>query len=305
MRIFDLHSDTLRRCMDTGEALGENSGQLDLKRGNSLGEWVQTFACFLSSQEEGEEAFQRFLGMRKILMDALSAYPEQLELWSPDKEPTPNVCQAVLSIEGGQALAGKIDNVSLFRKMGVRFLTLVWNGDNELASGSVGGMNRGLTAFGEQCLYEMERCGIIVDISHLNDLGIADVFSIATRPVMATHSNLRSVQNHPRNLTEEQFSFLAAHGGLCGLNFYPAFVNGEADYAPEAFHRHLDRMLCLGGAHTVALGSDFDGADMPSFLKDVTGLYTLYSNVVEWYGEEVADQLFYRNAAEFTRRNLQ
>lgn len=300
--VFDLHCDTLSRCLETGEPLTENSGRLDLARGSRLGRWTQTFACFLSDQDRGEAAFQKFLAMRQLLLDSCAAHPEQITLWQPGSEPAPGVCAAVLAVEGGQALAGRLDYVERLARLGVRFLTLVWNGDNELASGAVGGLERGLTAFGEQCLYELERTGIVPDISHLNDLGIEDVFTLAKKPVIATHSNLRSVQDNPRNLTEEQFRYLVASGGLCGLNYHIPFVSGGDDYQPEALRRHLDRMLALGGERTVALGSDFDGAAMPSFLKDVLGLYRLYACVVEWYGEALAHRIFSQNAADFTAR---
>ncbi len=304
MRIFDLHCDTLCRCVGTGEKLLKNAGQLDLTRDIRTEGWVQTFACFVSNRQKGEEAVQAFEAMRRVLADTLEESPDKIALWQPGSQPQRGICSAVLAVEGGQALGGNIENVARMKELGVAFLTLVWNGDNELASGGVGGMDRGLTDFGKECLREMNRVGIVPDISHLNDKGIADVFACSGAPVMATHSNLRSVCGHPRNLTEEQFRFLVENGGVCGLNFYPAFINQESDYTPDDFRRHLDRMLSLGGEHTVALGSDFDGAEMPSFLKGVESLYILYGHVVEWYGEKVADQLFYQNAADFAARSL-
>ena len=175
---------------------------------------------------------------------------------------------------------------------------------NELGSGALGGKDRGLTPFGKECVRELERNRIIIDISHLNDRGVDDVFHIAERPVAATHSNLRSVCGSPRNLTDSQFKEIVRRGGICGVNFYPPFVNGEKDYSLDSLRRHLERMLKLGGEGTVALGSDFDGASMPSFLKGIESLYTLYSAVVEWFGTELADRLFYKNAVEFTAKNL-
>lgn len=298
MRLFDLHCDTLERCLSTGEPLERNSGQLDLERGTAGGyPWIQTFACFLDQNDHGEAALQKFLSMRQILMDAVE-HSSRLVLWDGG-EPRPGVCTAQLAVEGGQALAGRLENVERFAEWGVRILTLVWNGDNELGSGALDGQDRGLTPFGRACLRELERCGILADVSHLNDRGIADVFALAERPVLATHSNLRSIHGHPRNLTEEQFRHLVSEGGLCGLNYYPLFVNGGTDCTPEELRRHLERMLELGGENSVALGSDFDGAGMPSFLGGVEGVCTLYRHVVKWYGESLADRLFYQNAASF------
>ena len=302
MCIFDLHCDTLNRCLDEGESLLQNSGQLDLLRGNQYDGWVQVYACWLDSKYQGEEAFARFLRQRNILFDAVSLYPHRIVPYSGQIEK--GRCMALLSVEGGHALGGKIENIARMKQLGVAFFTLLWNGDNELGSGALKGQERGLTPFGKACLGELERNRIIIDISHLNDRGVEDVFSMAQRPVVATHSNLRSVCGSPRNLTDAQFKELVRRGGICGINFYPAFVNGEKDYSPEALRRHIERMLELGGEKTIALGSDFDGASMPSFIKGIESLYMLRKAVVEWLGAELADRLFYKNAAEFAARNL-
>ena len=304
-RVFDLHCDTLSRCLDTKELLFQNSGQLDGARiCGTNAPWVQTFACFIESGCRGEAAFQRFLSMQRLLCKTLESDPAHFALYSPGKEPKPAQCIAVLSVEGGTAIGGNICNIEAMADLGVRFFTLVWNGDNELAHGT-GGEEKGLTPFGKDCLKELLRVGIVPDISHLNDFGIDDVFSQTDAPVIATHSNLRAVCDHPRNLTDAQFKELVRRRGLCGLNFYPLFVTGEKHdpYAYDALRRHLDRMLFLGGERIVALGSDFDGALMPPCLSSAERLVTLYEAVVKWYGESLADRLFYGNAADFMQKH--
>lgn len=304
-RVFDLHCDTLSRCLDTKELLFQNSGQLDGARISGVNvPWVQTFACFIESECRGEAAFQRFLSMQRLLCKTLESDPAHFALYSPGKEPKPAQCTAVLSVEGGTAIGGDIRNIEVMASLGVRFFTLVWNGSNELAHG-IGGEEKGLTPFGRDCLKELLRVGIVPDISHLNDFGIDDVFSQTDAPVIATHSNLRAVCSHPRNLTDAQFKELVRRRGLCGLNFYPLFVTGEKHdpYAYDALRRHLDRMLFLGGERIVALGSDFDGALMPPCLSSAERLVTLYEAVVKWYGESLADRLFYGNAADFMQKH--
>lgn len=310
MDCFDLHCDTLNRCLETGEALEGNSGQLDLRRGiRPDGIWVQVFACWIDAGIRGPAAMERFRRQRQVLLQALERCPEQLRMFAPDAPPRPGMCTAILAVEGGQVLGGELANIPVLASLGVKFLTLTWNGENELGFGGAPAGEgpyapQGLTAFGRACIPELERCGILVDISHLSDAGVEGVLSCSTRPVVATHSLLRSVQAHPRNLTEAQFSELVRRKGLCGLNFYPAFVSGQTDYPPEALRRHLERMLELGGEDILALGSDFDGASMPSFLPGVESLYTLFGFVVKWMGETVARKLFYENAAAFAARNL-
>ena len=310
MDCFDLHCDTLNRCLEVGEELACNTGQLDLRRGiRPDGIWVQVFAGWIDAGIRGPAAMERFRQQRQVLVRALEQCPEQIGLFAPGVPLRPGVCTAILAVEGGQVLGGRLENIPLLASLGVKFFTLTWNGENELGFGGASAgetpyVPGGLTAFGKACIPELERCGILVDISHLSDAGVEDVLSRSTRPVVATHSLLRSIHPHSRNLTEAQFSELVRRNGLCGLNFYPAFVNGETDYPPEALRRHLERMLELGGEDAVALGSDFDGAAMPSFLSGVEGLYTLFGFVVKWVGEAVARKLFYENAAAFAARNL-
>lgn len=304
-RVFDLHCDTLSRCLDMKETLFQNSGQLDGARiCGTNAPWVQTFACFIESDCRGEAAFHRFLSMQRLFCKTLENDPAHFAPYSPENEPKSAQCTAVLSVEGGTAIGGSIRNIEVMADLGVRFFTLVWNGDNELAHG-IGGEEKGLTPFGKDCLKELLRVGIVPDISHLNDFGIDDVFSQTDAPVIATHSNLRAVCDHPRNLTDAQFKELVRRRGLCGINFYPLFVTGEKydSYAYDALRRHLDRMLSLGGEQIVALGSDFDGALMPHCLNSVERLVTLYESVVKWYGESLADRLFYGNAADFMQKH--
>ncbi len=303
MRIFDLHCDTLARCVDCGESIVKNSGHFDLERVNALDVfWVQTFACFIESDVVGEAAWKRFCEMESLLRSTLRRFPEKIMLYDPNGAQTPGICQAILSVEGGTVLGGDVSRVSELAERGVRMLTLVWNGENDLAGG-VGSKKR-LTALGRACLAQMREVQMLPDLSHMNDRSMDDVFSFDDGPVLCTHSNLRAVCGHPRNLTDAQFSEIVRRGGICGINLYPLFVNGENDCTEEDVHRHLDRMLSLGGLETVAVGTDFDGAVMPSFANSAQMLATLYESVVKWYDQTVAERLFYENAASFFKRTL-
>ena len=303
MRLFDLHCDTVTGCLNTGKSLAENDLQLDLKRGNQLGTWVQVFACWLDTCYVGEEAYQRFLEQRALLLGEIEKFPNAIELFQTGKEVNANQCSAVLAVEGGHVLGGKIEHVKDLKQQGVSFLTLVWNDDNELGSGPYGSA-KGLTTFGREVVAELEKQNIIIDISHLNEKGVADVFALATKPLVATHSNSRHVHEHKRNLDDTQLTYLIEYQGLCGINYYPAFVNGQEDCSLEDIKAHIEHILELGGEDILALGSDFDGAPMPSFLGGVDGLCTFYGNVVKWYGEKIADKLFYDNAKQFIDKNI-
>lgn len=305
IRWFDLHCDTLSACAANGKELYQNDFQIDLLRGTAMADggsgWTQVFACFLPDALSVNEAWELFLKQREVLLNAIKSYPEQISFGMN----TP--CRAILSVEGGRLIGHDMERIHTLSDMGVSFLTLVWNGENDIASGtSSDGSNNGLTSFGKEAVPVFEECGITVDISHLSDKGIDDVFSLSKKPVAATHSNSRAVCNVKRNLTDEHIRQLVKTNGLCGINYYPPFIkNGAADggdYEPSDMQRQIDHILSLGGENILALGSDFDGASMPSFIKDITGLYRLYSYVVEWYDKSVADKLFYQNATNFYQK---
>lgn len=293
---FDLHCDTLSACEANGLSLYENNLHIDIKRGTALaagpGCWSQVFACFLPDALSVDEAWALFLRQREVLLTALSLHPEQASTENS------TICKAILAIEGGRLIGNDHTKIKLLSKMGVRLLTLVWNGENDLARGaSSPGKMLGLTAFGKEAIPTLEDNGIIVDISHLSDKGVEDVFSIAKKPVVATHSNARSICNHARNLNDQQLTHLIKTNGLCGINFFPPFVKEDSnDYTLQELHAHIDHILSLGGEDILAIGSDFDGASMPSFIPDISGLYSLYSAVVGWYKKPVADKIFYKNA---------
>lgn len=303
MRLFDLHCDTITECLDKEKSLAKNDLQLDLTRGNQLGTWVQVFAFWLDTRFVGEEAYRRFLAQRAFLLGELERHPDLVTLYHTGAKVQENKCSALMSVEGGHVLGGKLERIALLKQLGISFLTLVWNGDNELGCGTGGG-DGGLTDFGRAAIAELERENIILDLSHLNQKGTEDVFRLAKKPLVATHSNSRFIWNHKRNLDDHQLQYLIENEGLCGFNYYPVFVNGEADCDLEAFKRHLDHLLVLGGEDILSLGSDFDGAAMPTFLKGIEALYMFYDSVVKWYGETIADKLFYENAKRFVDKNI-
>lgn len=299
MKIFDLHCDTVSACLANGKSLLENDLQLDLMRGKGFESWIQVFAFFVETKLGGsEDAYQHFLKQLSLFTRELEAHSDMLTLYEPNIATTPYKCNAILAIEGGHVLNSKLSRISELKKLGISILTLVWNGDNEIACG-IGGSDSGITEFGKAAIAELEKNSITVDISHLNEKGIEDVFNLAKKPIVATHSNARNVHDTPRNLYDYQLKYLIENNGLCGFNFYPPFVTGNEDYTLDDMKRHLDHILSLGGENILAIGSDFDGASMPTFLRDITGLYSLYNNVVEWYGNQIADKIFYDNGSGF------
>lgn len=303
MYIFDLHCDTLTACLNNYLSLIENKMQLDVTRGNGFDKWIQTFACFLDDSLQGAAAWSHFEKQRKLLIDTVAANGDKITIYNGKIEPKKGQCTALLAVEGGQVLGGNLNNVSRLKEMGVAFLTLTWNKENEIGCGSRGN-GGGLTTFGKQVIPEMERCNVIVDVSHLNEEGFSDVCELATKPIIATHSNARSVHEEGRNLRDQQLDYIIKCHGLCGINFYPAFVNGQEDCGYTDLRRHIDHIFTLGGEDIIALGSDFDGAPMPAMLNGVETLHAFYDEMLKWYDTSVVNKIFYQNAKNFMEKNV-
>ncbi|OQB25252.1 MAG: Membrane dipeptidase (Peptidase family M19) [Firmicutes bacterium ADurb.Bin182] len=176
-----------------------------------------------------------------------------------DFKPESGKIAAVLTVEGGEAINGNLSVLRMFYKLGVRAMSLTWNTVNELASPAVRRGHKGLTALGRKVVREMCRLGMAVDVSHLNDAGIDDVLSVASRPVFASHSNARRICDHPRSLSDRQIKAIAGNNGVMCVNFYHLQLCGRKTATIDDVIRHIDHFVQTGGIDCVGFGSDFDG----------------------------------------------
>ncbi len=177
----------------------------------------------------------------------------------------------VLGIENGIAIGNDLAHLRNFHRLGVRLMSIAWNHRNRLGDG-VGRPNarRGLTSFGRDTIREMERLGIIIDVSHLNERTFWQVAEAASGPIVATHSNAFSVCKSPRNLTDAQIKAIADRGGFVGLNFVSGFLNDSGEASLDDVVEHARHIAEVGGTKTLAIGSDFDGTQMlPAGLEHI------------------------------------
>jgi len=188
---------------------------------------------------------------------------------------------AMLSIEGADVLEGSVDVLRVFHRLGVRMVGLVHSIRNELADGVADRRTRGgLSELGALAVGELNRLGMIVDVSHLNDEGFWDVLELSRDPVIASHSNTRVVCDHPRNMTDDMIRALAEKGGVMGMNFAPGFVHLSRATLARVVD-HIDYIVGLVGPGHVGLGSDFDGIpSTPVGLEDVTRMPGLTEELV-------------------------
>lgn len=307
--VFDLHCDTLtafmtpNRCPNT---LDDPASAFALSRIPPGVRWCQCCAVFVPDGLDEEEAwryyrFHRDRFFRQAERFAARALPCRTagdieQTWAAGKT------ALILTVENASFLGGGLNRGEALRRDGVAAVSLTWNGPNALGSGIRA--EGGLTPLGREAVGVLEGLGILLDVSHLNDVGLADVLDTARRPFLATHSNAREVCPHPRNLTDGQLRELIARGCLIGLNYYSPFLRpeGEADFTDLL--RHAEHLLALGGGRALALGSDFDGADLPACLDSCGKIPALSRSLAQQLGPQTAQDICWRNALSFFRENL-
>ena len=298
MKVVDMHCDTisvLYHKMLAGEEadLAVNDCMVDLAKMEAGDYCLQNFALFTELSSLKESPLEYGMKLLDAFYTFLEAYADRIGIvksWKEIEENRANgKMSALLTIEEGAVCQGDLALLRNFYRLGVRMMTLTWNYPNELGfpnrqEKNADGRTRakiddqnGLTKKGIAFVEEMERLGMIVDISHLNDAGIWDVFSHTKKPFVASHSNARGICPHPRNLSDEMIRALAERGGVMGINFCAAFLEtflpGEETISRvKDMVRHIAYIKNLGGISCIGLGSDFDGIGGTLELKDASDL---------------------------------
>ena len=286
--VVDTHADTLQAlfpgkrdltsCDDrVNTGLGKRSkvGHVDIPRLIEGGVDCQVFALFTAFQPHPDRPLSKALQMMDIFYSECEKNADKIKPVSSYEEimraKEEGKIAALLSIEGGEVIEANIGVLRMLYKLGVRMMSLTWNWRNELADGVGESRSRGgLSDLGVEVVKEMEKLGMIVDISHLSESAFWDLVAICKKPIIASHSNCRSVCDHKRNLTDDQIRAIAEKKGVIGMNFAPAFVHKEKATV-ERLVDHMDHIVNLVGIDYVGLGSDFDGiGSTPEGLEDVS-----------------------------------
>jgi membrane dipeptidase len=302
IKVIDLHCDTLYEGHRQGVGLENHALAISLSKRPPEMHICQAMAIFMPDELRGQAAEDYFESVRHYYERQLQQYREITpirDVATIDDALEKSPWATILTVEGGSALAGKLANIRKLYDYGVRVMTLTWNAANEIAGGCA--TNEGFTAFGRQAIREMENVGMVVDVSHLSDKGFAELCDLATRPFIATHSNARAVCHHRRNLTDAMFAEIRVRGGIVGLNYYNDFIVEEgASTSITDLLRHVHHFLDLGGENALALGSDFDGADIPPYLDSLEKIAFLFE-AMEKSGipADVVEKIRYGNAERF------
>jgi membrane dipeptidase len=213
---------------------------------------------------------------------------------------------AVLHFEGAGGIDKEFALLRLSYQLGLRSMGLSWSNVNKFATGALFDQeqeDRGLTEKGKQLLITAQEMGITIDVSHLNDPSFWDVFEITSKPIMATHSNCRSICNHQRNLTDKQIIAIHEKHGTIGLNFSVGFLSEEhrktkspVELPLKVLKSHIDHIVKLTDINTVAIGTDFDGTTVPSNISGANHLPKFFDYFLEnGYSEQDLKKLGHEN----------
>jgi membrane dipeptidase len=314
--VVDTHSDSLARTVDDGDDLGTVTGRghMDLPRMRAGHQTAQFFAAYVHPDylEQGT-AVQRVLQYTDAMNRLCQDYPNEIELARTAGDIRRIVgagkLAGILCLEGGHAILDDLAVLREFHRLGVRYMTLTHNNSNNWGDGILDEPRHGgLTDFGRDVIREMNRVGILVDISHVAVKTFWDAMETTTKPVIASHSSSYVICQNPRNINDDQLRAVAENGGVVGVNFEVTFISqsrnveedrlntqrddelaGASDDAKAEIESkykglvgqlarpdwteivdHIDHMVGVAGIDHVGLGSDFDGCRLPNGMEDCT-----------------------------------
>ena len=312
MRVFDLHCDTMTVTGSRGITFDNRETSVSLGRIKNAGmkAYAQCFALFVENDDsaEAEKEWAEHYEWFKNQMQMYADFTEQAESYEDIMRIAESgKTAAILTAENASVFGGKLSRISEMRENGCLIASLTWNGKNDLAGGAHA-QEYGLSDFGKEAASEMERCGMVIDVSHLSDRGLSDLLKIARRPFIATHSNSRTVLGHMRNLPDEYIREIIKRGGLIGINYFKEFLAGTGAGSDrfwlDSIAAHIEYILSLGGENAVALGSDYDGAEVPEVIDGIDMIGNLYTYLEEHFGSALTEKIFFDNAISFFRANF-
>lgn len=325
MKIIDLHCDAFMQVMNNPQMdIYHKDGHINLEKMQKGGYLLQCFAMFINMGKTNEP-FKAVIEMIDCYYQNINKYPQYIKPVYSYQDLKDNIqnnlMSALLTVEEGGVLEGKLSYLRILHQLGVRMITLTWNYPNEIGYPNID-MTKiseykdkiktmidneyGLTPKGIEIIKAMEELGIIIDVSHLGDKGVRDVLKYTTRPFVASHSNARTVCDFPRNLPDDLLLAMKERGCLIGINYCPDFVKENANkMVISDLIEHIDYLKHLIGIDCICLGSDFDGISGNLELKDASELPKLVQALLEHgYTTEEVKKITSENALKFFEKVL-
>ncbi|MDE7264452.1 MAG: dipeptidase [Anaeroplasmataceae bacterium] len=322
MNYIDLHCDTLSELMKNPTFHLEDAPlQVNLEQlteGNCL---LQCFAMFVYLKNT-KNPFKYCIEMIDRYYEELKLYPNQIAPVFTYEDILKNHQQgkisSLLTIEEGGVTESNLAFVRTLYRLGVRMICLNWNFINGVGHPNfilndhpnfkIPNEKDGLTEYGIQMVKQMNSLGIIVDVSHLSDKGFYDCIKYSTKPIVASHSNARTICSHVRNLTDDMILCLAKNGGVMGMNFCASFLDNDEEKGRDTISclvRHITYIKNLAGIDVLAIGSDFDGIDPNISLRRASLMPKLFEALrAHSFTEEEIEKLAYKNFLRVAKENF-
>ncbi len=309
VNIIDTHCDVLLKLQmaKRGEMFGlepihfQDSAQLDsslhnLKEGSVK---VQFFAIFIHPDVPSDEKWQHALEQIDLFYtEVVGKNPQvkHIKDWADFDTLQDGEMGAVLTLEGADAFGNDLMKLRHLYRLGVLSIGLTWNNVNLCADGAEEPRGGGLTVLGKEVVKLNNQHHVFTDVSHATVNGFWDILELADYPI-ASHSNARTICNHPRNLYDDQIKQMFASNGLIHVVFHPLFTTGDEQNAKIAdLLKHIDHLCALGGVHQIGFGSDFDGiSHYISDLENAAKYHNLINALLKHYKEEEVKGFAYRN----------
>ena len=316
MFVLDSHCDTPSQILSLRDlSLDNELAHVDypkLKKGNVDGAF---FALYIPASMDTDDAKDYLLRLMGGVKRTLAENPDKAALTVSMSQALENKKKGLFSLflglENGSPLGDSEDAFENLQKLynaGVRYITLCHSTSNQICDSCASTTPKwnGLSPFGKRLVAEMNRIGMLVDVSHISDSAFYDVLACSTKPVVATHSSCRALADHPRNMTNDMIRELAARGGVIQINFYPVFLDsefaarfsssGDLDLERPSYKLiadHIDHVVSLVGVDYVGIGSDYDGIEItPDGMEDISMMPKLFDELrSRGYSEEDLEKI--------------
>ena len=292
MNIIDLHCDVLYKLRESkGSLRFADSPELQanktrLQNGRVK---VQCFAIFVEPHIHSEQKFQVALEqVDYFYQEVLGKNPNMVHIkeWADFDRLKIGQTGAMLTLEGVDVIGNDLMKLRTLYRLGVRSVGLTWNFANLAADGAEEPRGAGLTMLGKEIVQLNNQYKVLTDVSHLSEKAFWDVMEIADYPI-ASHSNAKTICDHPRNLTDEQALAMFKKGGMIHVVYFPPFVKEKGEASIGDLVKHIDHFCSLGGVKQIGLGSDFDGiSQFVNGLEDASKSQNLINELLKYYSED-------------------
>ena len=284
--IIDLHSDTIQRVKDENLKLTDEKLAVNLRYTKENLPYIQALGTFVNPKYNiGNGGFKRaisiidnFYKLYKEENDKIYIIKNKEDFKSKELLRKTGV---FLTIENGSAISGNLDNIDILYQKGIRMMGVVWNDDNELASGAMTLNDTGLTELGKKYVKKLEEKNIIIDVSHMSKKSFYDTLEVTSRPVVASHSCVNTICQHRRNLDDDQIKQIAKRNGVIGICFCKPFLTNKENATINDVIQHIDYIVNLVGIDYIAIGSDFDGVEKEHQLDDIKSVKDINRIIIE------------------------